>query len=49
MAQKMSEFAKGYQACLADILAALEVDGEEGVREWVESNMVTEWVDNNIG
>lgn len=34
----VTEFAKGYQAALADILMALETQGEAGVQEWIEEN-----------
>lgn len=33
-----STFSQGYQAALADVLAALEWTGAEGAQEWIDNN-----------
>jgi len=42
-------FAKGYQAALGDIAAALEAGGEDGVRTWLADNLGREDLRPNSG
>lgn len=39
---KHSEYAKGYQAALADMKAALDRGGESEAREWLDNNLRAE-------